>query len=78
MDLLLVILVVVGALGFRWMTNGREMSSNPNMRKGPRDHSKMPEMKYVAPMEANEFNATKFQDRPGSGKITGVFGMENI
>jgi hypothetical protein len=71
-DLTLVVLVVAAALGYRYLTN-KSAEKNPQKRNGPKDHNKMPEMEHVPAMETLEFNASKFINQPGTGRIKGVF-----
>lgn len=75
-DITLVILTVLAALGYRFIVNKGERGGERAYDDGVSDYSRMPEMRNVAPLEACEFNASKFLPVPGSGKIVGVFGVD--
>jgi hypothetical protein len=67
-----VVVAVFAALAYRYMVN-RQKKTTPDALTGPQDHDPMPEMKYVQPLEINEFNASKFVVTPGTGIQIGAF-----
>lgn len=75
-ELSTVVIAVLAGLFYRWVVN-RQNKNVPDKCEGPQDHSSMPEMKYVQPLEAMEFDASKFLAQPGTGAQIGVFG-ENV
>jgi hypothetical protein len=74
-DLTLIALTVAAALGYRWLAN-KQSKNHPELTEGPLDYSRMPEMNFVQPLEAREFNASKFMQMPGSGVMVGAFSQD--
>jgi hypothetical protein len=76
-DVMTVVLVLVAALGYRWIVN-RQNRLAPDSVTGPDEHSSMPEMDYVQPLEACEYNASKFVVNAGTGYHQGAFNTDVI
>jgi hypothetical protein len=77
-DLTLLALALVVALGYRYVKNKQLARDVPAPSEGPPDHYDMPEMKYIPAQEASDFNASKFLLMPGSGYQRGAFGLTEV
>ena len=76
-DLMTVALVLAAALGYRWIVN-RQNKLAPDSVTGPDEHSSMPEMDFLQPLEACEYNASKFLTNAGTGYHEGAFNRDVI
>lgn len=72
LDISTIVVAVLAALVYRWAVNNQKKNT-PDQTVGAEDHSAMPEMNYVQPLEISEFNASKFLQRPGTGLQVGAF-----
>lgn len=60
LDFITLLFVVAAAIGFTYVARKKKTYA-PNLTEGPVDHSTMPEVEYVYPMEADTFNASSYE-----------------
>ena len=77
-DLTIIVLSLVVALGYRYVTNKQLAKNAPQPSEGPPDHYDMPEMKYIPAQEACNFDASRFVVMPGTGYQQGAFGLTQL
>lgn len=77
-DFTIIVLSLVVAIGYRYVTNKQLAKTAPQPSEGPPDHYSMPEMKYIPAQEASDFNASKFLLMPGTGYQRGAFGLTEV
>jgi len=75
-DFTTIFLAILAAYGYRLIVN-KQLQRAPDVAQGPTDHSRMPETKYIQPLEASEFDASHFTNA-SNGFQQGSFGLPVI